>query len=784
LNPALLGNMKIIWFLCCLSSLVATAQASPARLSDDREARLEGLLRKMTLAEKAGQLNQYSFGRPTGPGTDRNAYETMIAAGQVGSLLNVTRAAQVNAYQRIAVETSRLHIPLLFGDDVIHGFRTIVPINLGLSATWDPGLVEEISRMAAEEAAAEGIRWTFSPMVDIARDARWGRIAESAGEDPYLGSTFARAYVRGYQGRRLDDPTSILACAKHFVGYGAAEGGRDYNTTEISERQLRQIYLAPFRASLDAGVATLMSAFNALDGVPASSNAFTLHDILRTEWGFGGFVVSDWGAIGETILHGIAVDGTTAARKSFLAGVDMDMESGLYLSELPRLVRSGAVSPQSLDDAVRRVLRLKLALGLFENPYAPRAAPTGAVADGAVPGAGGRARTDARALARRAAEESFVLLENSAGRSGDPSPIPSPILPLRTRPGGTIALIGPLADSAENMLGCWSAEGAAADVVTLQAALAARTAAEGMILLHARGAELLGDDASGFDEAVRVARRADVVILALGEKADRTGEAASRAHLDLDGRQEKLLELVHATGKPVVLVLFTGRPLTVTWAAEHAAAVIAAWFPGVEAGPALVRLLFGEVNPSGRLTVSWPRAVGQEPLYYDALETGRPMPPPGSTAPARFTSRYIDERNTPLYPFGHGLSYTTFAYSGTSVSTGRLSARAINRRGGPGGSVRVSAHVTNSGTRAGTEVVQCYIRLTGTSVARPVRELEGFERVTLAPGQTRQVEFTLGREELSFWNIAMKRLAEPAQLEVWVAPDSTRGTSASVLIDP
>lgn len=759
--------------------LFATAEALSQGAPPRRDVRVEDLVRQMTLEEKIGQLNQYSAGQPTGPGTHRNSYETMIAAGQVGSLLNVTRADQVNHYQRIAVERSRLHIPLLFGLDVIHGFRTIFPVNLGLSATWDPALVEEISRVAAEEAAAQGIRWTFSPMVDIARDARWGRIAESAGEDPYLGSVLARAYIRGYQGQHLHDPTSILACAKHYVGYGAAEAGRDYNTTEISERSLRQVYLSPFRASAGAGVATFMSAFNSLNGVPASANAFTLRDILRGEWGFTGLVVSDWGAVQETISHGTAANGAMAARKSFLAGVDMDMESGLYLSELPGLVRSGSVPRRELDQSVRRVLRLKVDLGLFDNPYAP----TGSAAAGS---ATARPRAESRRLAQRAAAESFVLLKNSAARGQ------APILPLVSKPGRTIALIGPLADSATDMLGCWSAQGIPDDVITLRAALAERTAADGMSLLYAQGSRILGDDRSGFDDAIRVARKADLAILALGEQGDRTGEAASRAHMDLDGQQQKLLEAIHATGKPVIVVLFTGRPLAVGWAAEHAAALVAAWFPGVEAGPALVRMLFGDDNPSGRLTATWPRAVGQEPIYYNALNTGRPTPPaseargaapsgdPTFTGADRFTSRYIDERNAPLFPFGYGLSYTTFAYSATSATTRRISAAAINTRAA---SVKVSASVTNSGKREGTDVVQCYIRLTGTSVARPVSELKGFQRIRLAPGETRQVEFILAKEELSFWNLQMKQVVEPATLEVRIAPDSTQGAPVSLLIE-
>jgi beta-glucosidase len=760
-----LDGMRVMSRIGCLL-LLGTAEAFSVPVSADTGDRVEDLVRQMTLEEKSGQLNQYSVGQPTGPGTRRDEYETMIAGGQVGSLLNVTSAEKVNHYQRIAVARSRLHIPLLFGLDVIHGFRTIFPINLGLSSTWDPTLIEETSRVAAEEAAAEGIRWTFAPMVDIARDARWGRIAESAGEDPYLGSVLARAYVRGYQGQHLNDPTSILACAKHFVGYGAAEAGREYNTTEISERSLRQVYLTPFRASAEAGVATFMSAFNALNGIPASANAFTLRDILRGEWGFTGLVVSDWGAVEETIAHGIATNAATAARKSFLAGVDMDMESGLYVSELPGLVRSGRVPQQELDQSVRRVLRLKVELGLFDDPYAP--------ANGS---AMARSRAQSRRLAQRAAAESFVLLKNSV--AGDHAPI----LPLVPTPGRKIALIGPFADSATDMLGCWSAQGLPGDVITLRAALAERTAADGMSLLYAEG----GNDQAGIEKAVHAANKADVAILALGEHGDRTGEAASRAHLDLDGQQQKLLEAVYATGKPVIVLLFSGRPLTVGWAAEHAAAMVAVWFPGVEAGPALVRMLFGDENPSGRLTATWPRAVGQEPLYYDALNTGRPTPSAADASRAtssgayRFTSRYIDESNAPLFPFGFGLSYTTFTYSATSAPARRISAAAISTQGA---SVKVRASVTNSGKRDGTEVVQCYIRLTGTSVARPVSELKGFQRIRLAPGQTRQVEFTLAKEELSFWNIQMKQVVEPATLEVRIAPDSIQGVPVSLTIEP
>lgn len=745
----------VMMVLAWLLPMVIAGQTS--RPNDTAKERIESLLGRMTLEEKVGQLNQYSVGEATGPRAHRGAYATMIAAGQVGSLLNVTSAAETNAYQKIAVEESRLHIPLLFGLDVIHGFRTIFPVNLGLAASWDLDLIEKTARAAAVEASAEGVRWTFSPMVDIARDARWGRIAEGAGEDPFLGAEIGEAYVRGYQGRALDQPTSILACAKHFAGYGAAEGGRDYNTTELSERTLRQVYLPPFHACVEAGVATVMAAFNAIAGVPASANAFLLQDILRKEWSFQGFVVSDWNSVAETIAHGTAKQGSDAAAKSFLAGVDMDMESGLFLAHLPDLVRAGRVPMAGLDDAVRRVLRRKLALGLFDRPYVPMAKPAPSLP------------TESRRLARTAAQESFVLLKNA-------SLGPAPLLPLSAKPGLRIGLVGPLADSAADMLGPWSARGQVTDVVTLRAALTERAARERMKLRYAKGCEVLGDDAAKLPEAIAVARHSDVVVVALGERGTLTGEAASRAHLDLAPAQEHLLEAIVATGKPVVLLLFSGRPLTVTWAAEHVPAIVEAWFPGIEAGPAVVGLLFGDVNPSGHLTATFPRTVGQEPLYYDALSTGRPLAE--STAENRFTSRYIDEPNAPLFAFGHGLSYTVFTYTHPAVDVATVSANELRR----GRKLTVTAEVANAGPREGTTVVQCYIRLTGTSVARPVRELKGFQRLHLGAGARSTVQFRLGQDELSFWNIDMKQTVESARLEIWIAQDSQSGLPVTVSI--
>jgi len=737
------------------------------------EARVSELLRKMTLEEKIGQLVQYSGGQPTGPGTGRTDYEDMIAKGQIGALFNIVTAKRTNAYQRIAVEESRLHIPLLFGLDVIHGLRTVFPIPLGLASTWDPALVERTARVAGREASAAGIRWTFSPMVDIARDARWGRMAEGAGEDPYVGAAMARAYVRGYQGARLDDPESIAACAKHFVAYGAAEGGRDYNTVELSELTLRQVYLPPFQAAVNAGVASLMSAFNSLNGLPASANPFTLKKILKEEWGFQGLVDSDWTAVAELVNHGVARDGAIAARKAFLAGVDMDMASSLYHDHLAKLVRSGEIPRAAVDDAVRRVLRVKFALGLFEHPYADEKRENTATLS-----------PDNIALAREAAERSFVLLKNSAGAAG------VPLLPL-SPDTKTIALIGPLADDAGDMLGSWAGQGRPEDVVTLYAALSQRIGTTR--IRYAKGSAIIEGSDEQIAEAVQQAQQSDLVILALGENApEMTGEAASRAHLGLPGRQQQLLEAIAATGKPVVLILFSGRPLTLPWTFEHVPTVLAAWFPGVQAGPALVGTLFGESMPSGRLVVSWPRSVGQEPLYYNALSTGRPAgdtdlsrPPPKGTE--KYVSRYIDEQNSPQFPFGFGLSYTSFRYGQPQISVKEVSARALNQelrlsKRQAGGSVSVSAEVTNTGVREGEETVQLYVRLQGTSVAQPVRALKGFQRIRLAPGETRKVTFNLSADSFSFWNDQNKFEVEPALATIWISPDSARGSAVTLEI--
>jgi beta-glucosidase len=772
-----LGSIRwiaVLILFCAVGTISGSAQtraestAITGSINDPAlDARVDAILRKMTLEEKVGQLVQYSAGQPTGPGTGRSDYDDMVAKGQVSSFLNVIDPHQINAYQRIAMEKTRLHIPLLFSLDVLHGFRTDFPIPLGLASTWDPSIVEKAARVAAIESSADGIRWTFSPMVDIARDARWGRIAEGSGEDPFLGAAMAAAYVRGYQGERLDAPDSIAACAKHFVGYGAAEAGRDYNSTEISEHTLRQYYLPPFHAAVEAGVASVMSAFNSLNGIPSSENPFTLKQVLRNEWGFKGLVVSDWNSIEELIPHGVAIDGEAAARKAFLAGVDMDMVSSLYHDHLPQIVESGQATQADLDNAVRRVLRLKIALGLFDHPFVDEAAAPKALFH---PGS--------LELSETAAERSFVLLKNEKGPDG------KKLLPLSDDAGQNIAVIGPLGDDATYPNGAPDYMGPR---VGLSSALMGRIGEDHVSRFKGTGI-LDGTDAE-LANAVSGAQKADLVVLALGESIDMSGEAGSRAHLGLPGRQQELLEKVVATGKPVVLILFSGRPLTLLWAFQHVSAVMEAWFPGTLGGPALVRTLFGDINPSGKLVVTWPRAVGQEPLYYDHLSTGRPpgnvdLTHPPTDAASRYVSRYIDEQNSPQFPFGYGESYTSFSYSATSISTQRISAKTLNDALHGPAVLTAEADVTNNGSRSGNEVVQLYIRLQGTSVAEPVRALKGFQTIALAPGETRHVKFELKPEAFAFWNDQQRFAVEPSKVTVWIGPDSAHGSPAKAEIVP
>jgi beta-glucosidase len=761
---------------------------SNVQLADPKiETRVEHLLRQMTIEEKIGQLVQYN---DTG---DASAVQTSVAppavvkpramdalnpvsanhvnamqlaaTGRLGSMLNTVGAQRTNTYQHLAVDQSRLHIPLLFGADVIHGFRTIYPVPLGLAASFDPELIVAVSNMAAEEASTAGIRWFYSPMVDISRDPRWGRSVEGAGEDPYLGAVMARAYIRGYQGDDLSKPGNVAASVKHFAAYGAVEAGREYNSTDMSEITLRQVYLPPYRAAVDAGAATVMSAFNSLNGVPASANPFLLNKILRGEWGFNGFVVSDYTAVMELIYHGIALDPATATRKAITSGVDVDMMSHFYDTQLPGLIRSGEVSMDVIDEAVRRVLRVKFATGLFEHPYAEGVEVTAAVAGH-------------RPLVRRAAEESFVLLQNDKLAGG------APLLPLSPA-SRRLALIGPLADDAGDMVGGWGSAGEESDIITLRQALAERAQQLGGTLFYAKGTKIDDVSQAGFPEAIKAAREADVVLLALGESGRMSGEGGSRANLDLPGNQQQLLEEVVATGKPVVLLIFSGRPLVLNWAAKHIPAIMEVWFPGTEAGHALANVLYGDVSPSGKLPMSFPRAVGQEPLYYNQLPTGRPptgidlsQPPSGE---ARFVSRYIDVPNSALFPFGYGLSYSSFSYQDVKVSMTSIPLlRALANRSTP--LLEATATMTNTGERTATEVVQCYVRNLGASIEQPVRSLKGFERVTLAPGESRQVNFPLGFNELSFFNLESTPTIETTHYTVWIGGSSLANQEASFVV--
>lgn len=758
----------------------AKAPPSNAQLASPQiERKVDALLAKMTLAEKIGQLMQYNdqgSSAPTAADSGAaiavnpetrdhvDAYD-LAKKGELGSMLNVIGAEKTRRFQEAAMH-SRLGIPILFGADVIHGYRTIYPVPLGLSASWDPQLVEDVSRMSASEATTAGVKWFYSPMVDISRDARWGRSTEGAGEDAYLGSAMARAYIRGYQGNDLSRPESVAASVKHFAAYGAAEAGREYNTTDMSDIRLRQVYLPPYKAAVEAGAATMMSSFNALNGVPATADPYLMDEILRKEWGFDGFVVSDYTAVMELTHHGIALDAATATKKALEAGVEVDMMSHFYDTQIPKLLKEGKLSMATVDEAVRRVLRVKFALGLFEHPYARGTEVTQAV--------------DAhRPLARRAAEESFVLLKN--GGAGQ-----APVLPL-SADVKKLALIGPLADDASEMQGAWGGAQHLPDVVTLRGGLAARMKKVGGELLYAKGTDVLTDSQDGFAAAKQAAAQADVVVMALGESSSMSGEAGSRAHLDLPGNQQQLLEAIVATGKPVVLLVFSGRPLVLDWADQHVGAIMETWFPGTEAGNAVANVLFGDVAPSGKLTMSFPRAVGQEPLYYNQFPTGRPAgdadltkPPAGDT---RFISRYIDVANDALYPFGYGLSYTTFGYSDVAVSRKQVPLAEANRADAKS-LVTVTATVKNTGQRAGTEVVQLYVRNLGASVEQPVRSLQGFQRVTLKAGESRQVTFQLGFPELSFYNVKSQPVVEPTHYTVWVGGSSLASGQADFDVVP
>jgi beta-glucosidase len=756
--------------LLSISTLIAPAvrtSAQPAMTHEEAARRAEALLKQMTVDEKVGQMNQ-SAGIEM-PGLVSGKPDDLIAQGKVGSILWLIDVKEINRLQHIAVEKSRLHIPILFGFDVIHGYRTVFPVPLAMASSWDPAVEEAAQKEAGEDARAAGIRWTFTPMVDIARDARWGRIMEGAGEDPYLGAAMARAQVRGFQGKELG-PDSVLACVKHYAGYGAAEGGRDYDSSYIPEVLFRNVYLVPFHAAEQAGAGSFMSAYMDLNDVPASGNHWLLTDILRKEWGFKGFVVSDAFAVASLQTHGYASDPADAAYKAVSAGLDMDMASQTYTKNLAKLVADGKVTEAQLDKSVLPILEEKYELGLFDHPYTDES-KVDAVLN----------RPEGLALERKLAARSMVLLKND-----------NKTLPLSTSLK-KVAVIGPLADSARDIEGGWSVEGLLGGTrkshpVTVLAALKSRLGPDATITsvpgpplsrvfpsmmdaffgTHPLPPPTAAETADWVAKAKAAAADADVVIAVIGESSTMSSEASSRASLDLPGIQQQMLEAAASTGKPVVVVLENGRPVDIRWPAEHVPAILEAWFPGTEGGNAVADVLFGDVNPGGKLPVSWPRTAGTEPLYYNHNLTHDPEDRPG------FASRYWDIDSKPLYPFGYGLSYTSFKFANLQLSKSSI---------GANGATEVSVDVTNTGSVAGDAVAQVYIHQQAGSASRPVRELKGFRRVALAPGETQTLKFPLGKEELQFWSPQTKVWAvEPGKFDVWAGDDSTASLKAELTV--
>src|SRR5215204_3000218 len=736
-------RLSLILLLAVLSFLLVVAPSSQTQRRPNVEQRVNALLSQMTLAEKLGQLQQLDG---EANGNFRPEHVDLARKGLLGSTLNVRGAQRTNQLQRVAVNESRLKIPVLFGFDVIHGYRTIFPIPLAEASSWDPALAERSAAVAAQEANNVGLRWTFAPMVDIARDPRWGRITEGAGEDPFLGAAFARARVRGFQGGDYGAADKILACAKHFVAYGVAEGGRDYNTTDLSENTLREIYLPPFKAAVEADVGTLMSSFNAINGVPASANHFTLTKVLRDEWKFDGFVVSDYTSVRELINHGIAANEEEAGAAALNAGVDMEMVSRSYNQFGPQLLKQNKLTTATIDEAVRRILRIKFRLGLFDRPYTDETREPASLL-----------RPESIRLAREIAGRSMVLLKNDRET-----------LPLNKNTG-SIAVIGPLADDRRAPLGWWAGDGKEENTVTPLAGIKAKVPGQTK-LGYAKGCDVTRDSTAGFQEAVDLAKASDVAIVFVGEIADMVGEAASRATLDLPGRQMELVQAVHATGKPVIVVLVNGRPLSVGWIVNNVPAILESWMGGTQSGNAIADILFGDVNPGGKLPVTFPRTVGQVPIYYNHMNTGRPP-----EAQNRYTSKYFDVPWTPLFPFGYGLSYTSFKISNPQLSAPRISAN---------GKLTVSVEVENTGKRTGDEVVQLYIRDLVASMTRPVKELKGFQRVSLQPGEKRRVEFVLGQEQLGFWNREMRYVVEPGEFRVMIGANSAELIEAKFEVVP
>ncbi|MFI0430192.1 beta-glucosidase BglX [Mariniflexile sp. HMF6888] len=726
--------------------------------------KVDSILSLMTVEEKIGQLNLPSSGDITTGQAKSSNIAKKIEEGKVGGLFNIKSAAKIRDVQRIAIEKSRLKIPLLFGMDVIHGYETTFPIPLGLSCSWDMEMIKQTAQMAAKEATADGINWTFSPMVDISRDPRWGRVSEGSGEDPYLGSEVAKAMVQGYQGDDLTKNNTMMACVKHFALYGAPEAGRDYNTVDMSKIRMYNEYLPPYKAAVDAGVGSVMASFNEIDGIPATGNKWLLTDLLRNDWGFNGFVVTDYTGIEEMEYHGVG-DFQQVSAQALKAGIDMDMVSDGFLSTLKKSLDEGKISMNDIDVAVKRILTAKFELGLFDDPYK--------YCDET------RAKTEVytkehRDFARKVASESMVLLKND-----------NQILPLKK--SGTIALIGPLANSKENMPGTWSVatklEKASAFLDGIKS-----VAGNHVNILYAKGSNLDYDfefekratmfgrtiprdgrtDKQLLDEALSIASKSDVIVAALGESSEMSGESSSRTNLQIPQVQKELLNALLKTGKPVVLVLFTGRPLAIVEENKNVPAILNVWFPGSEAGLAISDVLFGDVNPSGKLTATFPMNVGQVPIFYNHKNTGRPL---GNTEGKfeKFKSNYLDVRNEPLYPFGYGLSYTTFKYDNLQLDTTKIDAN---------GRVNISVEVTNSGNFDGKEIIQLYIRDVVGSVTRPVKELKGFQKVEIKKGETKTVTFKISEEDLKFYNSNLDFVAEPGVFQVFVGTDSNAGLSS------
>lgn len=736
--------------------MIATLSVQAQKSPQDMDRFIGNLMKKMTLEEKIGQLNLPVTGEITTGQAKSSDISAKIKRGEVGGLFNLKGVAKIKDVQELAVEESRLGIPLLFGMDVIHGYETIFPIPLGLSCTWDLSAIEESARIAAVEASADGISWTFSPMVDVSRDPRWGRVSEGNGEDPFLGAEIAKAMVRGYQGDNMKRNDEIMACVKHFALYGAPEGGRDYNTVDMSRQRMFNEYMLPYQAAVDAGVGSVMASFNEVDGIPATANKWLMTDVLRKQWGFNGFVVTDYTGIYEMIDHGIG-DMQEVAARAINAGVDMDMVSDAFVGTLKQSVRDGKVSMQTIDNACRLILEAKYKLGLFADPYK--------YCDLKRP-ARDIFTAEHRAVARRIAGESFVLLKNES------------VLPLSMK--GNIAVIGPLADTRSNMPGTWSVAAVLDKSPSLIEGLKEMTAGKANIL-YAKGSNLIGDaayeeratlfgrslnrdgrtDAQLLEEALAVAKKSDVIIAALGESSEMSGESSSRTSLDIPDVQRTLLEELLKTGKPIVLVLFTGRPLTLEWEQAHVPAILNVWFGGSEAAYAIGDVLFGAVNPSGKLTMTFPKNVGQVPIYYAHKNTGRPLH--AGKWFEKFRSNYLDVDNDPLYPFGYGLSYTTFAYSDITLDRTSLSMN---------GSVTAKVTLTNTGNRDGAEVVQLYIRDVVGSSTRPVKELKGFQKVFLKAGESREISFKITPDLLKYYNYDLQYVAEPGTFDVMIGTDS------------